>query len=241
MFHLEHDESRHLLLVASDSVTDVAQIDGIRDLMKARGLDRGILRDLFNPKEFFEEMLRGDDSHEATRKRFRDVVWECFFLEAVLLIPRISPFLRGEHFGRLFAFSLVSSGLPFFAFDRPELTQLSLIHEIRSTGKPLDADSLDYAAKFAKKSAKSRNIRKALDAARGKGVRLGNPRIADARAKARMAHEAARPSKETVNLIAKLKLKGESVRAIARTLNEEGIKPPRGQQWYASSIKNQLL
>ena len=37
------------------------------------------------------------------------------------------------------------------------------------------------------------------------------------------------------------KAQGKGLREIARDLNRLSIRPPRGRQWYASSVKNQLM
>jgi hypothetical protein len=231
MVHIEHDESGHVLIIVSESITDPTQIDDIRRVMKALEIHRAILRDVFS-NDF--------DPREEAIAKFDEVVWECFFLDAVMLIPRISPLLEALSFRARFVFWLVASGVPFFAFDRPELTQESLIAEIRRTGEPIPQDSLDFAVKNARRFAKSRSIRKGLTAAKERGTTLGNPRIVDARAKAHEAYLSARPSKETFELMQTLKREGKSLREIARALNERNIKPPRGRQWYGSSVRNQL-
>jgi hypothetical protein len=212
MVHIEHDESGHVLIIVSESITDPTQIDDIRRVMKALEIHRAILRDVVS-NDF--------DPREEAIAKFDEVVWECFFLDAVMLIPRISPLLEALSFRARFVFWLVASGVPFFAFDRPELTQESLIAEIRRTGEPIPQDSLDFAVKNARRFAKSRSIR-------------------DARAKAHEAYLSARPSKETFELMQTLKREGKSLREIARALNERNIKPPRGRQWYGSSVRNQL-
>jgi DNA invertase Pin-like site-specific DNA recombinase len=86
----------------------------------------------------------------------------------------------------------------------------------------------------------SARTRAALAAAKAKGTVLGNPRLADARAKARATHIARRPAAPIVGMIAEWASKGVSFREIARRLNALNIRPGRGIAWYGSSVKNQL-
>jgi hypothetical protein len=50
-----------------------------------------------------------------------------------------------------------------------------------------------------------------------------------------------KPAPEVMKLIADWKDKGRGLREIARELNRLGNRTPRGFQWYASTVKNQLL
>ena len=66
-------------------------------------------------------------------------------------------------------------------------------------------------------------IREALAIKKAQGVRLGGPVSIESNVAAR---------------IVALKAEGKGLRAIAETLNQEGIKPARGgAQWYASTVR----
>jgi hypothetical protein len=219
--YLEFNESGQFLFVCSERDYG-AQIDDMFRLMTTRRIRCGCLFDL------------------VRKSLIDDQIAICRYLEAVLLIPAISSEMQDTITGEVFTFVLIASGLPFFAFDRPELTQFSLVDEVRRTGKPMNAQLLDIAVKEQKRRAKSMKIRQALAEAKARGVKLGNPRITEAQTKARAAIQAAKPSRETLNLMSRLRQEGKTLREIALVLNERGIKPPRGKQWYASSVRNQL-
>jgi hypothetical protein len=236
MDHIERDAaSGHLLMVHSESISTPAQVDAVRRLMKAKSIRRGVLWDV---------VTEGNSSFKAAFQRFKTGVDRCFFFDAVLLIPSITRFLKGgpSPHNAAFAYLLVWSQVPFFAFDRPELTWVSLAREMFATGQPVSGELLHHAWNNPRSSflARSKRIRKGLAAAKARGVKLGNPRIAEAQAIAKAVHQARRPALETCSLMAAWKREGKSLRAIARALNERGILPPRGRRWYASSVRNQL-
>lgn len=145
---------------------------------------------------------------------------------ALLLIPRILPFLQNNAFVNII---LRHPTLRFLALDVPNVTVSYLRsqrHALRSTPHT--------------KQALSAKIRAGIAIARANGVALGNPRIADARVKALAAHHAARPSQDILMLMVDWRQAGQSLRTIARGLNERQVKPPRGGLWYAPSVSNIL-
>jgi len=235
-WHCEFDEDTHrVLLIAPEYFREyMPQIDRVRRLMEGKGVLRGALLDLFMESE------AANDMDYADWRYYRNVT-ACYAMGCVLLIPSVSSRLENKISGRLFTTMLIGSGLQFLAFDRPELTRRSLIAEIRGSGKPLAADELAVAVEQGKKWATSSKIRISLWAAADRAVKLGNPRLAEARAKAVAAHQAARPSPEVLNLMTTWRQKGKTFRQIALALNDRGIKTPRGRQWCASTVRNQLL
>jgi recombinase len=77
-----------------------------------------------------------------------------------------------------------------------------------------------------------------LAAAKARGIRLGNPNIAAAQAKA-TASTKARADKYAANvlpIILPLKAKGASLRAIAGELNARGLQTARGGAWAATQV-----
>ena len=89
----------------------------------------------------------------------------------------------------------------------------------------------------------SRRTKSALSAAKAKGVRLGNPKIAAARKAsidARIKSADDFPA-GILPVIAEIQATGAStLRAIADALNRRGFKTPRGGEWSAMSVKNVL-
>jgi DNA invertase Pin-like site-specific DNA recombinase len=101
-----------------------------------------------------------------------------------------------------------------------------------------------YAALAEKERALiSGRTRSALAAAKAKGVKLGNPKIAAAQGGAVVAvkAEADRAASNVVPIISEIRKSGAmSLRAIAEALNARGIATPRGGRWYAMSVRNAL-
>jgi DNA invertase Pin-like site-specific DNA recombinase len=87
----------------------------------------------------------------------------------------------------------------------------------------------------------SQRTRAALAAAKARGTRLGNPRPLEALKKANAAKAHLFPAPETLMLISEWNKAGRGLRGIARELNRLGIRTPRGKQWYASTVRNQLV
>jgi DNA invertase Pin-like site-specific DNA recombinase len=89
----------------------------------------------------------------------------------------------------------------------------------------------------------SNRTRVALQAAKARGVTLGNPRLAQARDVAVDAVKAAADA-HAANVLPVIqhaqKAGATTLRQIADALNARGIPTARGGQWYASSVKNVL-
>lgn len=89
----------------------------------------------------------------------------------------------------------------------------------------------------------STRTRAALEAAKARGVRLGNPNLADARAPAN-AVRMALADDHAVNVlpvIREIEASGaKTLRAIADALNARGIATARGGRWAAQTVANVL-
>jgi hypothetical protein len=191
----------------------------------------------------------------------------CAHFPADLVVPRIDPFLSNLAFVRLLLFTWV----PVLSFDVEGLTRDTLREEVlrrkRFSENMLpppppdtvravriewdnawDNDMYDFV-EFEQRykvvcEVEGDYIREGLiraEKARRKELKLGSPQIEKAREAAREAHFARRPGKETMALVTRLRKEGRSLRAIAGELNDGKIKPPRGRQWYASSVRNLLV
>jgi DNA invertase Pin-like site-specific DNA recombinase len=88
----------------------------------------------------------------------------------------------------------------------------------------------------------SQRTRDALAAAKARGVTLGNPRLAEARAVANkaMAEEAERQAALVLPHILPLHQQGMSLRAIARELAARGVPTARGGKWHAVQVSDIL-
>ena len=89
----------------------------------------------------------------------------------------------------------------------------------------------------------SARTKAALSAARARGVRLGNPRFAEARAKApaakREGADAFAASVEQVIREAQ-RAGATTLRAIAGALNARGVSTATGKRWEAATVANVL-
>ena len=83
----------------------------------------------------------------------------------------------------------------------------------------------------------------ALAAAKARGVKLGGPKLAEAREVAAVSIKALadRHAANVLPIIRELQRTGAtSLRQIADALNARGISTPRGGHWYAKSVSNLL-
>jgi DNA invertase Pin-like site-specific DNA recombinase len=89
----------------------------------------------------------------------------------------------------------------------------------------------------------SQRTKAALGAAKARGQKLGNPKLAGAReaATASLIANADRNAANILPIIAQIQKSGSTtLRAIAEALNARGIPTPRGRRWEASSVRNVL-
>jgi DNA invertase Pin-like site-specific DNA recombinase len=87
----------------------------------------------------------------------------------------------------------------------------------------------------------SKRTTEALAAAKARGVTLGNPKIDEARQKARaeIVGRADQRAANVIPIIRQIQRSGAtSLRQIADALNARGISAPRGGQWHATSVRN---
>ena len=101
-----------------------------------------------------------------------------------------------------------------------------------------------YAALAEKERALiSGRTKSALAAAKAKGVKLGNPKLDEARghAAAALKSEADRAAGNVLPIIADIQKSGViTLRAIAEALNARGVATPRGGRWHAMSVRNAM-
>jgi DNA invertase Pin-like site-specific DNA recombinase len=84
----------------------------------------------------------------------------------------------------------------------------------------------------------STGTKTALQAAKARGVKLGNPHIEVAHAKSRAAADAFAASVKP--MVEALKAEGLSLRAIAARLTAAGVETARGGVWSAMQVSNVL-
>jgi DNA invertase Pin-like site-specific DNA recombinase len=141
---------------------------------------------------------------------------------AVLLIARLDRLARNV----AFIANLMESGADFIACDMPTANRLT-IHILAAVAEH-------------EREMISKRTKAALAEAKRRGTRLSNPRLAEARRQAMQTHRRRRPAAEVINLMTGWRQQAWTLRRIAEELNRLSIRSPRGRQWYASSVRNQL-
>ena len=147
---------------------------------------------------------------------------ECRKRRAVLLIARLDRLARNV----AFIANLMESGADFIACDMPQATRLT-IHILAAVAEH-------------EREMISKRTKAALAEAKRRGTKLGNPRIEAARAKATATHHSRQPVPEVAALMQGWRQQQWTLRRIADELNRLNIRPARGLQWYASSVRNQI-
>jgi DNA invertase Pin-like site-specific DNA recombinase len=142
---------------------------------------------------------------------------------AVLLIAKLDRLARNVYF----ISGLMESGAEFIAVDMPEANRLT-VH---------------IMAAFAEHEREkiSQRTTEALQAAKRRGTKLGNPEPQKGAAvRAQVLHEKAdRFAAHVLPVIWGLQVEGmTSYKALARALNARGIRTTNKRQWYGSTVKN---
>jgi DNA invertase Pin-like site-specific DNA recombinase len=166
----------------------------------------------------------------GTGKRARVAIYEALAAAkeagAVLLIAKLDRLARNVHF----ISGLMESGVKFVAVDMPAVTNLTL----------------HILAAVAEEEAKmiSGRTRAALQAAKERGVTLGNPQNLTPEAQAAAARanrEAAVTAYRKIAGYAQLlQASGLSLAAIANKLNSEGHRTRRGKEFQPMTVKRIL-
>ena len=146
----------------------------------------------------------------------------CRRQRATLVLAKLDRLARNVHF----ISGLMETGVEFVAADMPQANRLT-IHIL---------------AAFAEheREAISQRTKGALQAARKRGTRIGNPRWAESVAKARQVKDPIPPAPQIVELMRRQRAEGMTLRAIAAQLNGLGLRTPRGSQWYAGTVRKAL-
>ena len=172
------------------------------------------------------EILQSFTEIESGKKNDRPQLAEALALcrrhKAKLIIAKLDRLARNVHF----ISGLMESGVDFLAVDMPEANRLT-IHILAAVAEH-------------EREMISKRTKDALKAAKGKGIRLGNPTPLPASLKARAVWSTQTAKfRETVKpLILELQAKGYSYNAIAKELNRRHIATANGRQWYHKTVSN---
>jgi len=143
--------------------------------------------------------------------------------KATLLIAKLDRLTRDPEF----LFKLQNSGQPFVCCDMPEADKFTV--GIMAVMAQKERDDL------------SQRTKAALAVKKAQGVKLGNPRIEEARAKAIKVIKAGKQARaeKVIGIIEELQSKAHvtTLAGLAECLNLRGIPTPRNGRWTATSVR----
>jgi DNA invertase Pin-like site-specific DNA recombinase len=147
----------------------------------------------------------------------------CRAQRATLIIAKLDRLARNV----AFISSLMEAGVDFIACDNPHATRLT-IHVLAAVAEH-------------EREMISQRTKAALAAAKGRGVRLGNPRLEEARLRSLAARGRRQPASDLVSIARGLAAQGLSLREIARRLNRLQLRTPPGKQWHGATVAKLLI
>lgn len=156
------------------------------------------------------------------RPQLAAAIGEAKRLGATLLIAKLDRLARNVHF----ISGLMESAAAFEACDMPHANKFT-IHILAAVAEH-------------EREMISERTKAALAAAKARGTKLGNPRWQESIHKATAARKKPLPSAELAAIVAGYRAEGFTLRAIAKRMNELGLKTASGAQWHASSVHKAL-
>lgn len=174
--------------------------------------------------EMLAEFTEIESGKKHDRPALADALALCRRQRATLLIARLDRLARSV----AFISNLMESGVDFVAVDMPEANRLTM-HILAAVAEH-------------EREAISQRTKAALQAAKARGVKLGNPRAADAVPFAQQAIQASanRFADSVAPLIQKMRDEGMSYATIAAELDARNIQTARGGSWHPATVRNVL-
>jgi DNA invertase Pin-like site-specific DNA recombinase len=174
-------------------------------------------------REFIEVESGAAKGADGMRHRpvLREALEFCKLQSATLLIAKLDRLSRSVRF----IAELLEAKVPIRCCDMPEANEF-MLHIMSAVAQQ-------------ERRAISERTRSALAAAKARGTRLGNPKLAreHARQRAQSKAHAARVWPD----VRKLQSHGLPQRAIIKRLNAEGIPAPRGGMWWPRTLTRFLV
>lgn len=173
------------------------------------------------------ELLKTFQDIQSGSNDQREVFWQAVEAaakhKATLVVSKLDRLSRS---GIRFMVDLDRRGVSYVAADNPGMTKL-VVHILAAV------------AEDERQRIRTRT-REGLQAAKAKGIKLGNPRWQDSIEAAREAREAnAAHQRQLVRpIIEGLRSSGIStLTGLAEALNERGIQTPQGRRWHPMTVK----
>jgi DNA invertase Pin-like site-specific DNA recombinase len=175
--------------------------------------------------ELVAEFTEVESGKRSDRPELEKALATCKKFKAKLVIAKLDRLSRNL----AFIAALMDSGVEFIAVDNPHANKLT-IHILAAVAQH-------------EREIISARTSAALQAAKARGKRLGNPKISEARRHAVRAHKekADRHSANILPLIREIQTTGiKSLRGIARALAARGVGTARGGSWTAVQVSDIL-
>jgi DNA invertase Pin-like site-specific DNA recombinase len=176
--------------------------------------------------ELVAEFTEVESGKRNDRPQLAAAMAACRKHKAVLCIAKLDRLARNV----AFIANLMDAGVDFVAVDMPNANHLTL----------------HIMAAFAQheREAISTRTKAALAAAKSRGRKLGNPRLAVARETANRNHSAKADAlaANVLPIVREVQATGlTTLAAIAGALNARGVRTARGGPWHAATVRNLLL
>ncbi|WP_288379995.1 recombinase family protein [uncultured Massilia sp.] len=178
------------------------------------------------------EVVEVESGKVNTRPKLAEALHLAKVTGSVLVIAKLDRLSRNA----AFLLTLRDSGVKFIAADMPDANELTV--------------GIMALVAQQEREAISKRTKEALEAAKQRGIILGNPNGADALRRAGKGNTAGiqaikvHADAHAQDLRSVLKDLAEegitSLGAVAKALNERGIRTPRGGAWYKTSVSNLL-
>ncbi len=171
--------------------------------------------------DLVEEFTEIESGCRKDRPELERAMAACRKHKATLVIAKLDRLARNV----AFVANLMESGVEFVAVDMPQANKLT-VHILAAVAEH-------------EREMISQRTRDALAAAKARGVKLGNPNIAMARAKGQLVikSKADKHAQNILPVITAIRDAGvTSLRSIANALNQRGIETARGGSWHAASV-----
>lgn len=202
---------------------------GLGLLAQQTAIERYVMSQAGHLLETLTEVESGQTSN---RPQLKEALALAKLTGATLVIAKLDRLSRNA----AFLLALQDSGVRFIATDMPDANELTV--------------GIMALVAQQERRAISQRTREALQAAKARGQRLGNPNGALALRRAGQGNSAATASIRTKAdefagelraYVAELQSAGvSSLSAIADRLNARGVLAPRGGKWHRSSVSNLL-
>ena len=175
--------------------------------------------------EVLDSFVETESGKKSDRPKLQKAIKNCQLKNAILLVAKLDRLSRDLHF----VTSLQKSGIRFVVAENPEMNELT-VHILAAMAQH-ETNMI------------SDRTKKALAAAKARGVKLGNPRLSEAgggdttnarKAKKEKSDKYATDMSEVIGEIKESGVAG--LMGIAQSLNSMGFTTSRGFKWTPCSV-----